>query len=446
MRDEAKPRLSAEQVLALAPDTSSQRAARSLATLARWRDAGHSPDPPSLWGLCEGSGANPYQTCVDLTEPAYRCSCPSRKFPCKHALALMLLWSADGIVTAEPPEWVTEWQTSRTDRKEQAAARAQARNESRAAKQAEPEQGPNKTAQRRADRVEAGLEELDRWLTDQVRQGIAGASRGGYAHWDRMASRLVDAQAPALASTVRRLASVAATPDRLLTELSLIRLLVAGYRRADQLPPDLAATIKARIGFPLATDAVLAGPRVRDEWAVVGVRDDGDERLMVRRFWLCGTATNRPALVLSFAGPGQQLAADLLLGTTVDADLCFYPGALPLRALVATRYAPAAPFTEPAGAVTVARALGSYAKALTAEPWLDRWPVLLADVVAVEDTPVRWHVLDRDGEALPLDPAIGPPWWLVAAAGGRPATVAAEWTPAGLRPFTAWCDGRLVRP
>ena len=389
MRDEVKPRLSVEQVLALAPDASSRRAARSLATPARWRDAGHSPDPPNLWGVCEGSGANPYQTGIDLTEPAYRCSCPSRKVPCKHALALMLLWSAGGIVTVEPPEWVTEWQTSRTDRKKQAATRAQARNESRAAKQAEPEQGPKKTAQRRAERVEAGLEELDRWLADQVRQGIAGASRGGYAHWDRMASRLVDAQAPALASTVRRLASVATSPDRLLTELSLIRLLVAGNRRADQLPADLAATVRARIGFPIATDDVLAGPRVRDEWAVVGVRDDGDERLMVRRFWLYGVATNRPALVLSFAGPGQQLAA---------------------------------------------------------EPWLDRWPVLLAGVVAVEDTPVRWHLLDRDGDALPLDPAIEPPWWLVAAAGGRPATVAAEWTPAGLRPFTAWCDGRLVRP
>jgi SWIM zinc finger len=49
-----------------------------------------------VWGLCAGSGKRPYQTVVDLTGPAYKCSCPSRKFPCKHALALLLNWADDG--------------------------------------------------------------------------------------------------------------------------------------------------------------------------------------------------------------------------------------------------------------------------------------------------------------------------------------------------------------
>ena len=97
-------RWSAEQVLALAPDASSQKSARGLATARPWSDTGRAADPPSPVGaLCQGSGAQPYQTCVDLTEPAYRCSCPSRKFPCKHALALMLLWSAGGRRRREPP-------------------------------------------------------------------------------------------------------------------------------------------------------------------------------------------------------------------------------------------------------------------------------------------------------------------------------------------------------
>ena len=195
-------------MLHLAPDASAQRAARGLATARPWRDTGHGADPPSLWGLCAGSGAEPYQTCVDLTEPAYRCSCPSRKLPCKHALALMLLWSAGAVEsTSPPPEWVTEWLASRADR--QAKCR---RPRGTPGPPHRPRDADSKTVQRRADRVEAGLAELDRWLTDQVRQGIAGATRAGYAHWDTMAARLVDAQAPALASSVRRLASVADRP------------------------------------------------------------------------------------------------------------------------------------------------------------------------------------------------------------------------------------------
>jgi len=420
---------SAEQVLALAPDASSGKAARALATPSSWRETGHSAEPLAVWGLCKGSGKQPYQTCVDLAEPAYRCSCPSRKFPCKHALALMLLWSADRIPTGEPPEWVGDWLATRTERKEKATAR-------------KPGVADPRTAQRRAESVAAGVEELDRWLGDQVRQGIT--SQTGYEHWDTMAARLVDAKAPGLASAVRRLAYAAGTPDRLLTELSLIRLLVAGYRRGAELPADLGATVRTRVGFPVATDDVLARERVRDHWAVVAVRDEGDDRLTVRRCWLHGTRTGRPALVLSFAPLGQPLAADLPLGTAVDADLCYYPGVLPMRALVAERHAAPMPYEHPPGTGSIAEALDGYGRAVAAEPWLERWPVLLADVMPVRQGADRWFVRDEAGDAVPLDPAAGHPWRFVAAAGGEPAAMAAELTTSGVRPLTVWAGARLV--
>jgi hypothetical protein len=355
----------------------------------------------------------------------------------------MLLWSAGSIEAAEPPEWVAGWLAGREERRQRAAARSDA-GEAVAGKAEDADKGPSKAVQRRAERVDAGVEELDRWLGDQVRQGLAAATRAGYAHWDAMAARMVDAQAPALASSVRRLASVAGAPDRLLTELGLLRLLVAGYRGIDRLPPDLAATVRSRVGFPVATDDVLAGPRVRDVWAIVAVSESFDERLTVRRTWLRGTATGRPALVLAFAPPGGSISSDLALGTAVDADLCFYPGAVPLRALVALRHASPVSVTTPPGTVDVAGALASYAAALAAEPWLERWPVMLG-AVTVAEAGGRWYLRDGTGEALPIEPGGGPPWRLVAAAGGGPVTVAAEWAPAGLRPLTAWVDGRLVR-
>ena len=424
-------RWTAEQVLALAPDASAQKSARSLATPRPWRDAGGSDDdPPTIWGLCQGSGAKPYQTCVDLAEPAYRCSCPSRKFPCKHALGLLLLWSAGGVPSGEPPDWVHDWQAVRAARKEKAQA-APARS------------GPSPRAQaQRAARVVAGLDELDRWLGDQVRSGLAGASGLGYGHWEAIAARLVDAQAPGAAGAVRRLAGAASDPtgERLLAGLSLLRLLVCGYRRLAELPEPLAATVRAQVGITVPTDEVLAGVPVRDRWQVVGLRDEIDERLSVRRVWLSGATGGRPALVLSFAAPGQALAADLVVGATLDADVCYFPGALPLRALVATRHA-AVESGPPAG-VPVAAALLRYAEALAADPWLERWPMVLAGVTAVGGP--RWHLVDGTGAALPLDRAVEEPWRLVAASGGHPVTVAGEWTPAGLRPLTAWVDGRLV--
>lgn len=102
--------LTTEAVLALAPDAASAKAARGLLSPAQWPSLGH--DATAAWGECQGSGSKPYQTQVDLSGPVFKCSCPSRKFPCKHGLALLLLRAQDTsrfTTPAEPPEWVRAW-------------------------------------------------------------------------------------------------------------------------------------------------------------------------------------------------------------------------------------------------------------------------------------------------------------------------------------------------
>jgi SWIM zinc finger len=437
----APARWSADQVLSLAPDASAQRAARALAGDKAWCEVGLSVEddvPPTVWGLCQGSGVQPYQVCIDLTEPAYRCSCPSRKFPCKHTLAMLLRWAHGAVPEAPAPNWVREWQASRADRTSRAVAREEvARNGGAGTGRAASE----KTALRRAERVAAGLDELDRWLADQIRGGLAGVSSLGYGHWDAMAARLVDAQAPGAARLVRNLADYAGDPERLLTELGLLRLLAAGFARLDDLPPELAATVRQRVGLPVAAAQVLAGEPVRDQWQVLGVRDELENDLIVRRVWLRGAETGRAALVLSFAGPGQVFVTDLVLGTALDADLCFYPDHL--RVLIAQRHAPAAPLSGVARARPVAASMREYAEALAADPWLERWPMVLADVIPAK-VGERW-CLTAEADGVPIDPAAGTPWRLVAASEGRPVTVAGEWTAAGFRPLSAWVRNRLVR-
>jgi hypothetical protein len=195
-----------------------------------------------------------------------------------------------------------------------------------------------------------------------------------------------------------------------------------------------------RIGFPVSAEEVLSGPALRDTWQVLGQVDSDDGALMTRRTWLLGVASGRFALLLSFAAPGQSLAADVSPGTSLQADLCFYPGAAPLRALIATRHAAADPLSEPVGALPMGAALAGWSAALAAEPWRYDSPVLLADVRPAE----RGWLVDAAGESLPLAAGHREPWWLLAAAGGAPTTVAAEWSPGGLRPLAAWVEGRYV--
>ena len=99
--------LTADQVLALAPDPGAASAARKLGVPRPWSDLGRSDR--AIWGKCQGSAV--YTVQVDLADMATQCSCPSRKFPCKHALGLLLLAATSGssFAALPHPEWVSEW-------------------------------------------------------------------------------------------------------------------------------------------------------------------------------------------------------------------------------------------------------------------------------------------------------------------------------------------------
>ncbi|WP_346178298.1 SWIM zinc finger family protein [Streptomyces cuspidosporus] len=473
-------RWTAEQVLALAPDAASRKAGGKLATPGPWSAAG--AHGGGVWGLCAGSGGKPYQTVVDLDGPAYRCSCPSRKFPCKHALGLLLLWAGGGgVPEAEgPPEWAGEWLAGRRERAAReasgAAAEAAAGGRKEPGGVADP-QAARRRAERRAQRIAAGASELEQRLADLLRDGLAGVDRSGHAVWEETAARMVDAQAPGLGARVRELGAVRSSgpgwPGRLLEECALLHLLSEGYARLDRLPEALAAATRSRVGLTTPTAELLAsGTAVRDRWLVLGRQDDSDGRLTTRRIWLRGQDTGRIALLLSFGAAGHTPELALPVGIVLDADLTYYPAGRPLRAALGTRHpdpppppAPAAPSAAPAQPTPSApsppvppvpsapsppvppgsdipTALAAYGDALREDPWLDAWPVVLSGVTPIPGGEDGWQLADpRTGAALPIDPRCAGRtdlWQLTAVSGGGPVTVFGECGHRGFAPLTTW--------
>ncbi|MEU8934496.1 SWIM zinc finger family protein, partial [Streptomyces sp. NPDC048409] len=320
-------RWSADQVLELAPDAASRKAGSKLGAAGPWSGAG-SCEEGTVWGLCKGSGSKPYQTIVDLADPAglaYKCSCPSRKFPCKHALGLLLLWAGedDTVPTVvEPPDWAGQWIAGRRKRAED--KRPADGGSSPAA--ADPE-AARRRAERRAERITAGATELEQRLADLMRGGLAAAEQAGYGLWEETAARMVDAQAPGLAARVRELGAIPGSgpgwPVRLLEECALLHLLDQGWLRRDRLPEDLAATVRSRTGLPASAD----GPAVRDRWLVLAQYDTADAKLTTRRIWLHGAGSGRTALLLSYGAAGRAPELALPVGLALDAELSAYPGA-----------------------------------------------------------------------------------------------------------------------
>lgn len=421
-------------VLALAPDPASASAASSLATPRPWTRLGH--DESHLWGTCLGSGRAPYQSVVELgPPPAFDCSCPSRKSPCKHVLGLLLLWTAGGIPAARPEPFAAAW-----------IARRSARGTAQVDTVDKPTVVDPEAVQRRAaarrDRVTAGLDDLDRWLRDQVRSGLAGLNRAGYAHFEQVAARMVDAQAPGVASMLRSMPSELARedwPSRLLQSMAALRLLITAHRRIDHLPAKLAATVRSRIGYPVAKDEVLAGPPVVDRWTALGSVDTVEYRLETRRVWLRGSRSRRWALYLAFAPPGQRLEAAVSVGQAYEGALHFYPGSGQFRALVGQVQAVGG--VDPAPAVDLNQLAREFAALVAADPWADRMPVVLAGVPVRPEGPGRpWRFRDTAGLGCDLVGLKDDPWPLLAHAAAGPVSLFGEWSSSVLRPISVLPD------
>ncbi|RRR75192.1 MAG: SWIM zinc finger family protein [Candidatus Viridilinea halotolerans] len=421
--------LTSEQVLALAPDAASAKAARGLATPGVWVTLGQ--HETALWGECKGSGKAPYRTQVDLSGPAFRCSCPSRKFPCKHGLGLLLLLATQPHLAAPsaPPPWVEEWLTSR--------AAAATRRETQAAKPAASGSAERNRAAREG-RVAAGLAELQLWLEDRMRAGLGAFQAEAPAACATFAARMVDAQAPGVARLLRNLGTRAATgtgwQGRMLDLMARLHLLAKAYTILDSLPPEAQADVRTTLGFTLSQEEVLAhAVGLRDHWVVLGRQVEDEEHLRVQRTWLWGAQSHRPALLIEFSAGGQPLDQSLIAGSTLDAELVFYPSAAPLRALVRMRHATPTP-TPMLPGMSLYAALGNYAAALAANPWLERYPLLVGPC-QLGHADAAWHLHDAEGRTLPLPPRYTEGWALAAQTGGQPCTFAGVWNGEWLVPL-----------
>lgn len=492
-----------EQVYAVSPSAAATAAAEALVVGGRWASSGC--DGRAVWGRCSGSNAEPYDCAADYRMLRYRCTCASRQVPCKHVVALLLMW-ARGRVPAVPPDmpggprghrphWLMRW----LDEVPVATGSAMSPmpiapvdaavdligspdsatldipdGDGLAHDASTSDERPPDDRRARDQKVRstaAGLAEFDRWVHDRVRSGLADPSLAHPSAWDDAAARLVDAKAGALANRVRRMGAApvsragrrsgidarvadavtgTASLEHMLAELSLLHVLADAAQHLDTLPPSLADSVAIAVGWQVRQADVLAGVPETDDWIVMGRSDTREDRIEVRRSWLRATSTGRWAMVLSFAAYGQALDDSLVVGRRLHADVFRYPGALALRALVGRVHddgdagdddAAHLGAADLAWTADTAGACAEVGAMVAAEPWIERVPVCV--VAAPCRVRHGWGLADHAG-VLPLavdGDALGV---LLACTAGGPLPIMCEWTPSGLLPLAVFLDDRAV--
>ncbi|MEM9726862.1 MAG: SWIM zinc finger family protein, partial [Pseudomonadota bacterium] len=320
--------------------------------------------------------------------------------------------------------------------------------------------------------IRGALGELELWLTDQLRAGLAATMGELTERCRAIAARLVDGKATSLAGRVDEIpARILALPteeraEALVREFGKLALLIRAWRASPDTPE-----LRRAVGSAESRDALLsdgAAPLVRARWEVLGeqinTRRDG---LVAQSTWLLNLSEsadqpeNAPPLfaqLLDFypAHLGRRGGA-FAPGDRFEATLAFYPAAQPLRAVIAERSAadsgvdesegegegeglgegdgrqwPAAPMGDP---------LAGYAALQLAAPWTLSGPILLpaGGFARAADHSAWWLAEGEAGHALPLEAAPRP-----ALFGLRYSAMAAIWTGARLQPLAAISDwGRV---
>jgi hypothetical protein len=182
---------------AAAPDAESAKNGRGLVLKNKFLALHHSPDETLWFGQCQGSGKTPYLCSADFAvpdKPVYRCTCPSRKFPCKHSLGLLYaLVEGKKFTSAEVPEELAA-------KREKATARVEK-------KKADAEKPVKVNKAALAKKIKAqldGIDLLEKLTQDVVRLGIGNMNAKTAHELEEQAKQLGNAYLPGAQSALRR--------------------------------------------------------------------------------------------------------------------------------------------------------------------------------------------------------------------------------------------------
>lgn len=429
------------QVEQLAPDASSLKAGKDLAFLPKWVTLGISDR--ALWGEVQGSGKNPYQTQVDGLSTAFKCSCPSRKFPCKHGLGLLFLFAenvGDFKKTDVEPAWVKEWIDKRQEKAEKSEKEAPSVSEAQKAdledKKAQlAAKNKAKTQDDRFANAQSGAAELELWLKDLLRNGFLSIPEKGTSYFEKTAARMVDQKAGGLGNFVKGFNKInyytgTTWQSDVLEQAAKTFLTLEGFKNLEKLAPSVSDDIKSLVGWPTKQKELLEDENaesVTDDWLTLTRTVEREDDLTIQKHYLLGLNSHRFALILDFAHKSVAIPTLLIPATATKATLVFQPSnALFRRAFIKNQGANTpriASEFEPLQNWSAAQ--HDIIQHLQHYPWADDMPQVVADLT-LASSENAWFLKDTEGGILKVNPQFSEEkiWQLLAVSGGVAKTFA----------------------
>lgn len=191
----------------LAPNMAAAKNGRDLVKKNKLSRLHRSQDGVLLFGECAGSGSSAYQCSADFVaqgSPVFRCSCPSRQFPCKHGLALLYAYTSGREFTVAEVPADLEAKREKAGQRQAQKAKTEAGGEPGEA--AKPRKvNKSALAKKIASQLE-GLDLLEKLVYSLIRSGLTTIDAKGIKHIGEQVTQLGNHYLPGGQYALRRLA------------------------------------------------------------------------------------------------------------------------------------------------------------------------------------------------------------------------------------------------
>ena len=197
-----------QQIVSMAPNANAVANGRKLSSGGSFIKRMRSSDDSLYFAECKGSGKSNYNVSIDFekeNEPVFRCSCPSRQFPCKHAIGLMFeMKEGKTFEDAKIPQDILDKRN-----------KIEEREKKKAKKEIEKEQNPDKTKKTSAASKAAktkkikkqidGLDLLKDVMIQITNSGVASFVESSFdKKYDELAKQLGDYYLPGVQLIFKR--------------------------------------------------------------------------------------------------------------------------------------------------------------------------------------------------------------------------------------------------
>lgn len=180
-------------ILSIAPNPAAAANGRKISSGGGFIKRCRSEDGTFFMGECKGSGKNPYITSADYIDenhPVFRCSCPSRQFPCKHSLALMYEMMQDKeFELCEIPEDILTKRAKLAARSEKAENTTQ---EAAEKKKAAAKKTANSAAKKKLQKQLEGLDLCEKAVKELISAGLGTMGGASLSNYQKLSKQFGD--------------------------------------------------------------------------------------------------------------------------------------------------------------------------------------------------------------------------------------------------------------